>query len=143
MHDVSQRGHKLTVSWIHYTMHKKGVKGSVYSMWDKKLSTLFEYFNNKLIQRLTLFDGHRKACCLFRLAFGCCALQTLVKILIFSVFNDEKLKKGKNYFTTFYIWKNVFLRNTLPAFWNKLKKLFLAQFGRKFPDFPFLLAFRH
>ena len=32
-------------------------------------------------------------CCIFRPAFGCCALQTLVKIVIFSIFSAKKLKK--------------------------------------------------
>ena len=32
-------------------------------------------------------------CCIFRPAFGCCALQTLVKIVIFSVFYAKNLKK--------------------------------------------------
>ena len=32
-------------------------------------------------------------CCIFRPALGCCTLQTLVEIVIFSVFNAKKLKK--------------------------------------------------
>ena len=34
-------------------------------------------------------------CCIFRPALGCCALQTLVKIVIFSVFCAKKPKKQK------------------------------------------------
>ena len=36
------------------------------------------------------------ACCIFRPAFGCCALQLLVEIVIFSVFNGKKPKKARN-----------------------------------------------
>ena len=34
-------------------------------------------------------------CCIFRPAFGCCALQTLVEIVIFSVFAAKNLKKAR------------------------------------------------
>ena len=33
------------------------------------------------------------SCCIFRLAFGCCPLQTLVEIVIFSIFNGKKQRK--------------------------------------------------
>ena len=35
-------------------------------------------------------------CCIFRPAFGCCALQTLVEIVIFNVFAAKNLKKARN-----------------------------------------------
>ena len=38
----------------------------------------------------------RIICCIFWLAFECSALQTLVKIVIFNVFNCKKLKKARN-----------------------------------------------
>ena len=34
-------------------------------------------------------------CCIFQPAIGCCALQTLVEIVIFSVFYAKKLKNAK------------------------------------------------
>ena len=34
-------------------------------------------------------------CCIFPPAFGCCAPQTLVEIVIFSIFYAKKLKKRK------------------------------------------------
>ena len=34
-------------------------------------------------------------CCIFRPAFGCCALQTLVEIVFFSVFAAKNLKKTR------------------------------------------------
>ena len=34
--------------------------------------------------------------CIFRPAFGCCALQTLIETVIFSVFYAKKLKKARN-----------------------------------------------
>ena len=36
-------------------------------------------------------------CCIFWPAFGCCALQPLVKIVIFSVFAAKNLKKARNF----------------------------------------------
>ena len=35
-------------------------------------------------------------CCIFRPAFGCCALQTLVEIVIFSIFAAKNPKKARN-----------------------------------------------
>ena len=35
-------------------------------------------------------------CCIFQPTFGGCALQTLVEIVIFRVFNSKKLKKARN-----------------------------------------------
>ena len=35
-------------------------------------------------------------CCIFRPAFGCCAVQSLVKRIIFSIFSAKKLKKARN-----------------------------------------------
>ena len=35
-------------------------------------------------------------CCIYQPAFGCCALLTLVEIVIFSVFYAKKLKKARN-----------------------------------------------
>ena len=40
-------------------------------------------------------------CCIFRPAFGCCAPQTLVEIVIFSVFSAKKLKKSKKFASNF------------------------------------------
>ena len=34
-------------------------------------------------------------CCIFWPAFGCCALQTLIEIVIFNVFSAKKLKKAR------------------------------------------------
>ena len=35
-------------------------------------------------------------CCIFQPAFGCCALQTMVKIVTFSLFCAKNLKKARN-----------------------------------------------
>ena len=40
-------------------------------------------------------------CCIFRLAYGCCALQTLVKIVFFSFF-ALKTQKSKKFAANFY-----------------------------------------
>ena len=40
-------------------------------------------------------ENNYDVCCIFRPAFGCCALQTLVEIVFFSVFAAKNLKKGR------------------------------------------------
>ena len=100
-------------------------------------------------------------CCIFRPPFGCCALQTQVKIVIFSVFNGKKLKSkkfaenfAKNMFflslhqnagrlfysqkIELFSLKNTFLliKSSRPAFWCKLKKTwFFAEICSKFLAF--------
>ena len=47
-------------------------------------------------------------CCIFQPAFGCCALETLVEIVIFSIFCAKKAKKSKK-FEAKFCKKHVFL----------------------------------
>ena len=53
-------------------------------------------------------DIFKQGCCIFRPAFGCCALQTLVEIVIFSFFSAKKLKKAINFQQIFA--KNMFFK---------------------------------
>ena len=65
----------------------------------------------KLVQLLTFYYGMwiyagkyfiryatdlTLSCCIFRPAFGCCALQTLVEKVIFSIFSAKNFKKARN-----------------------------------------------
>ena len=50
-----------------------------------------------LIFDFKLFSNVFVACCIFWPAFGCSAIQTLVKISFLNVFHAEKLKKGKKW----------------------------------------------
>ena len=52
------------------------------------------------------------ACCIFWPAFGCCALQTLDEIVIFSVFNGKKLKKQE-------IWSKILRKTRFLKFASK------------------------
>ena len=73
-------------------------------------------------------------CCIFWPAFGCCPLQTLVETVIFSIFNDKKLKKAKNFRKI--LQKSCFLslhQNAGRLFYS-LKKCFIEKssfFGNK------------
>ena len=64
------------------------------------------YFVENLKHRyFYLKIGH--ICCIFRPAFGCCACQTLVKIVIFSIFCAKNIKSKK--FAANFSKKTVFL----------------------------------
>ena len=54
-------------------------------------------------------------CCIFQPAFGCCALQALVKIVIFSVFAAKNLKKERN---LNFNKKNSFFFKFAPERWS-------------------------
>ena len=74
---------------------------------------------------MIIFHMRTIECCIFRPAFGCCVLQTLVVIVIFSIFAAKKLKKArilqqisaKNRFEL--LVKNVFLEKKAHFFGNK------------------------
>ena len=90
-------------------------------------------------------------CYIFQPGFGCCTLQTLVKIVIFSIFSAKKLLKSKKFAANF-CKKHVFfsLRQNADrqfyspkeekahffgnkAFWCQLKKTyFLQKFAANF-----------
>ena len=89
-------------------------------------------------------------CCIFRPAFGCCTPQTLVEIVIFSIFCAKNLKKCKkrNKFgekfgkkTGFFqfapkLWLSVLFPDLFDQrFGSNLKKPFFAKFCSKFVTF--------
>ena len=61
-------------------------------------STIFFILTKKslILQIWLLLSFLDTLCCIFLPAFGCCALQTLVEIVIFSVFAANNLKKARN-----------------------------------------------
>ena len=61
-------------------------------------------------------EVHADVCCIFRPAFGCCARQTLVQIVIFSVLAAKNLKKQE------FCSKTVFF-----AFHQSAGRLFYSQ----------------
>ena len=79
--------------------------------------------------------------CIFRPAFGCCALQTLIETVIFSVFYAKKLKKARN-LQQIFAKKQLFLNKTVDQrFGANLKKhVFFKKFAANFLLF---LAFLH
>ena len=62
------------------------------SFIDPPINTItFRSLSKHLLVKIhNIHDG---PCCILRPAFGCCALQMLVEIVIFSIFNNKKLKK--------------------------------------------------
>ena len=101
----------------------------VMCVWDfQSLLTIFEQFFNNVSEELPIvamevhqalfrdlvFTGlllSSQGCCIFRPAFECCARQTLVEIVIFSVFAAKSVKKASNlqqiscFFFTFFAQK--------------------------------------
>ena len=89
-----------------------------------QLFHIFLHNNQMTRQKHSTGSLQWNRCCIFRPAFGCCAPQMLVEIVIFSIFCADKLKNA-----------------TRPAFWFKLKKpVFLLDFESYFCIF---LAFQH
>ena len=70
-------------------------------------------------------------CCIFRPAFGCCALQTLVEMGIFSIFAAKNHKKQE--FCSKFQQKTVFF-----AFHQNAGRLFYSQKNKLFPLFDLL-----
>ena len=58
----------------------------------------FKIIKNLGLQKTTtLWNIRGLECCIFQSAFECCALQTMVKIVIFRIFCAKKLKKARCY----------------------------------------------
>ena len=77
-----------------------------------KVKLLQELFKDYNLQKDHIFkdiQGNLNKCCLFWTSFGCCTLQTLVKICFFNVFQAKKWKRGvKNKNWCKYEQKTVF-----------------------------------
>ena len=99
-------GIKLLCGKIFFYIDEKDNQKPVFTVFQQKvifyqcLKADFHFVVRKQLPRFTLhhmqWDFHGFSyviCCMFRPAFGCCALQTLVKIVIFSIFTHFFLKK--------------------------------------------------
>ena len=82
-----------------------------------------------------IFDCCKLVCCIFSMVFGCCTLQTLVKICILTAKSQKKIKKQEicrkfNFFFRFAPkpWLKVFFpgTNTFSPIFNE-EKVFLKE----------------
>ena len=68
-------------------------------------------------------------CCIFRPVFGCCALQKLVEIVNFSIFNSKKQKKKQEIWSKFLQKSHFF--EFAPNRWSTVFYLFIYLFIRR------------
>ena len=79
-------------------VQKKGLKTDFYDdslsldKWKNKHET-----DLRILVKADCWYWRELDCCIFRPAFGCCALQTLVEMTIFSIFTHFFLKKARNF----------------------------------------------
>ena len=76
-------GHKILVLAVHNELYASAatVKLNTYKNRNKIYIMWLRYVGPRIQDRVLLAFNH---CCIFRPAFGCCARQMLVKIVIFS-----------------------------------------------------------